>query len=234
MTEADGARLETGAGLPAGPSHIVTLAKHTIVYGLSGVLLQAVGIVTLPIFARAFTQAEYGKLELGLVLSSVALTVVDLGFASAAQRSFYDYSDSDAEQRRRVLFTAIVATSTAAVVARAGARGATRRARQLDLRRLERRAADPGDRGLDPARQRRHLLPRDDAAPLPPVELRRGRGDGGDPLRGRLDRARGRLRRRHRGGLRRRDLRQRARRRLRDLRQPPRHRPPLLAARSCA
>ena len=117
MTEADGARLEGGAGLPAGPSHIVTLAKQTIVYGLSGVLLQAVGIVTLPIFARAFTQAEYGKLELGLVLSSVALTVVDLGFASAAQRSFYDYSDSDVEQRRRVLFTAIVATSTAAIVA---------------------------------------------------------------------------------------------------------------------
>jgi O-antigen/teichoic acid export membrane protein len=117
VTEADGARLETGAGLPAGPSHIVTLAKHTIVYGLSGVLLQAVGIVTLPIFARAFTQVEYGKLELGLVLSSVTLTVVDLGFASAAQRSFYDYSDSQTEERRRVLFTAISATSMVAVVA---------------------------------------------------------------------------------------------------------------------
>jgi len=117
VTEADGPRLEDGVGLPAGPSHIATLAKHTIVYGLSGVLLQAVGIVTLPIFARAFTQAEYGKLELGLALSSVALTVVDLGFASAAQRSFYDYSDSDVEERRRVLFTAIVVTSTAAVVA---------------------------------------------------------------------------------------------------------------------
>jgi O-antigen/teichoic acid export membrane protein len=116
VTEADGARLEGGAGLPAGPSHIVTLAKQTIVYGLSGVLLQAVGIVTLPIFARAFSQAEYGKLELGLVLSSVTLTLVDLGFASAAQRSFYDYTDADTEQRRRVLFTAIVTTSTAAVV----------------------------------------------------------------------------------------------------------------------
>jgi O-antigen/teichoic acid export membrane protein len=115
VTEADDA-VDAGAGLPAGPSHIVTLAKQTVVYGLSGVLLQAVGIVTLPIFARAFTQAEYGKLELGLVLSSVALTVVDLGFASAAQRSFYDYTDADVEPRRRVLFTAIVATSTAAIV----------------------------------------------------------------------------------------------------------------------
>jgi O-antigen/teichoic acid export membrane protein len=116
VTEADGARLEPGAGLAAGPSHIVTLAKHTIVYGLSGVLLQAVGVVTLPIFARAFTQAEYGKLELGLVLSSVALTVVDLGFASAAQRSYYDYPETEAESRRKVLFTAIVSTSTVAVL----------------------------------------------------------------------------------------------------------------------
>ena len=65
-------------------------------------MLQAVGVVTLPIFARAFTQAEYGKLELGLVLSSVALTVVDLGFASAAQRSFYDYPETEVESRRRV------------------------------------------------------------------------------------------------------------------------------------
>ncbi len=117
VTEAGGARLEADAGQPAGPSHIVTLAKHTFVYGLSGVLLQAVGVVTLPIFARAFSQAEYGKLELGLVLSSVTLTLVDLGFASAAQRSYYDYPETDADARRRVLFTAIVSTTTAAILA---------------------------------------------------------------------------------------------------------------------
>lgn len=116
VTEADGAQLDAGAGLPAGPTHIATLAKHTIVYGLSGVLLQAVGVVTLPIFARAFTQSEYGKLELGLVLSSVSLTIVDLGFASAAQRSFYDYDEARVEERRRVLFTAGVSTSFVAVV----------------------------------------------------------------------------------------------------------------------
>ena len=116
VTEAEGAQVDAGAGLPVGPSHIVTLAKQTVVYGLSGVLLQAVGVITLPIFARAFSQAEYGKLELGLVLSSVTLTIVDLGFASAAQRSFYDYADTQAEQRRRVLFTAFTSTTAAAVV----------------------------------------------------------------------------------------------------------------------
>jgi O-antigen/teichoic acid export membrane protein len=116
VTEADGAQVDPRAGSPTGPSHIVTLAKHAVVYGLSGVLLQAVGVVTLPIFARAFSQSEYGKLELGLVLSSVSLTVVDLGFAAAAQRSFYDYSDAEFEKRRRVLFTAGVSTTVAALV----------------------------------------------------------------------------------------------------------------------
>jgi len=109
-----------GRRSPAGPqvaqpSPFIALAKQTLIYGVSGVLLQAVGVVTLPIFTRAFTQAEYGKLELGVVLASITLTVVDLGFASAAQRSFYDYAETDGEQRRSVLFTALVATCTAAV-----------------------------------------------------------------------------------------------------------------------
>lgn len=117
VTEADDAPLEAGAGAPAGSSHIVTLVKQTIVYGLSGILLQAVGVVTLPIFARSFTQAEYGKLELGVVLSSVTLTLVDLGLASAAQRSFYDYSDAQRDERRRVLFTAVATSTAAAIVA---------------------------------------------------------------------------------------------------------------------
>lgn len=117
VTEAGGARLEVDAEAQSGPSHIVTLAKHTFVYGLSGVLLQAVGVITLPIFARAFTQAEYGQLELGLVLSSVTLTLVDLGLSSAAQRSYYDYPETEVDARRRVLFTAIASTATISVAA---------------------------------------------------------------------------------------------------------------------
>jgi O-antigen/teichoic acid export membrane protein len=117
VTEADDPRLVPNSAPTSGPSHIVTLAKHTFVYGMSGVLLQAVGVITLPIFARAFSQAEYGKLELGLVLSSVTVTLVDLGLASAAQRSYYDYSDADVEPRRRVLFTAIATSTGAATLA---------------------------------------------------------------------------------------------------------------------
>jgi O-antigen/teichoic acid export membrane protein len=46
----------------------------------------------------------------------VAQTVVDLGFASASQRSYYDYSETDRDARKRVLFTAIVSTTSLAIV----------------------------------------------------------------------------------------------------------------------
>jgi O-antigen/teichoic acid export membrane protein len=90
------------------PGHIVQIGKQTLVYGLSGVSLQLVGLLTLPIFARAFSPRDYGVLELASVGSSVALTLVDAGMASASQRSFYDYDDSRIARRRQVISTALV------------------------------------------------------------------------------------------------------------------------------
>ena len=105
-----GAGSESAGAAPQPPSHIVNLAKQALVYGTSGVLLQVVGVITLPVFARAFTQSEYGLLELALVLFSLSAAVADAGFASAAQRSFFDYVESDVEDRRRVIFTAFTST----------------------------------------------------------------------------------------------------------------------------
>jgi O-antigen/teichoic acid export membrane protein len=90
------------------PGHIVQIGKQTLVYGLSGVSLQLVGLITLPIFARVFSPQDYGVLELATVGSSVALTLVDAGFASASQRSFYDYDDSRIARRRGVISTALL------------------------------------------------------------------------------------------------------------------------------
>jgi O-antigen/teichoic acid export membrane protein len=86
-------------------------ARQTIVYAVSGAIAPAVGIITLPILARVFTGGEYGLLELGTVLTFAALTVADLSLIAAAQRSFFDYSDEELEARRRVLSTALLASS---------------------------------------------------------------------------------------------------------------------------
>ena len=104
----DGPRIEE-------PSHFIGLAKQTIVYGLSGVALQAIGVITLPIFGHVFSRSEYGVLELAITVSSVAVTLVDAGFASAAQRSFYDYREEELEERRRVIFTALAFTTSISV-----------------------------------------------------------------------------------------------------------------------
>jgi len=108
---------ETAPPVVESPSHLLALAKQTIVYGLSGVMLQAVGVVTLPVFARAFTRDEYGVLEIGLVVSAFVLTIVDLGLASAAQRSYYDYPQADSDARKAVVFTALSVTTAVAILA---------------------------------------------------------------------------------------------------------------------
>ena len=93
------------------PPDTAPLAKQTLAYGLSGLIVPVVGIITLPIFARVFTRSEYGVLELGTALLTVALAVTDAGLTAAALRSFYDYT-SDAEQERRsVLLSGFVATT---------------------------------------------------------------------------------------------------------------------------
>jgi O-antigen/teichoic acid export membrane protein len=99
---------------PRRPGHIVQIGKQTLVYGLSGVSLQVVGLITLPIFARVFDPRDYGVLELATVGSSVALTLIDAGFASASQRSFYDYDDSQIARRREVISTALFFTTVLA------------------------------------------------------------------------------------------------------------------------
>jgi O-antigen/teichoic acid export membrane protein len=99
------------------PGHIVQIGKQTLVYGLSGVSLQFVGLITLPVFARAFSPRDYGVLELAMVGSSVALTLADAGFASSSQRSFYDYDDSQIARRRYVISTALIFSTVLACLA---------------------------------------------------------------------------------------------------------------------
>jgi O-antigen/teichoic acid export membrane protein len=98
-------------------SHFVVLTRQSIVYGLGGVALQAVGLVTFPVLARVFAPRDYGLLEVTTAASTVLLTVVDAGMVSAAQRSWYDHADERARSRRSVLATAFVFTSACAALA---------------------------------------------------------------------------------------------------------------------
>jgi len=83
------------------------LGRQTFVYGIGGAALQLVGLITLPVYARVFRPAEFGVLEVAMVGFTLLLTLVDSGLTSAAQRSFFDYTEDQAAQRRSALFTGL-------------------------------------------------------------------------------------------------------------------------------
>jgi O-antigen/teichoic acid export membrane protein len=116
---AEGKTADGASVAPPQSRPILDLVKQTLVYGISGVALQAIGLLTLPVLARVFTKAEYGRLELATVLLTVALAFVDAGFASSAQRSYYDYSKDQPDERRTVISTALLSTTLVGLVAAA-------------------------------------------------------------------------------------------------------------------
>jgi O-antigen/teichoic acid export membrane protein len=97
------------------PDH-APLARQTLAYGLSGLIVPLVGMITLPIFARTFTQAQYGILELATTTASVAIAITDAGLTAAALRGFYDYRSNEEEDRRSVLTTGFYGTTVLALV----------------------------------------------------------------------------------------------------------------------
>ncbi len=97
-------------------AHLALLGKQTLIYGLSAATLQAVGLVTLPVYARTFTPSEFGVLEIATVGMSALLVLADLGMASASQRSYYDYGEGHFAERRAVLATALAVALTAATL----------------------------------------------------------------------------------------------------------------------
>ena len=96
--------------------HFVRLGKQTAVYGLGAVAAQLLGVITLPIYARVFAPSEYGVIEVITVGLAVLAIVVDFGLNSAAQRSYFDYTDDDAEKRRVVLSSSIGSSMTIATL----------------------------------------------------------------------------------------------------------------------
>lgn len=100
-----GAPASGGVGMAA---EIRRLGSQTLIYGVGGVALQLVGIITLPVFARVFSPADFGIIELATVILAILMIVVDGGMASASQRSYFDHGDEDEAQRRRILVTALL------------------------------------------------------------------------------------------------------------------------------
>src|SRR4051794_35655206 len=93
------------------PPNPAPLARQTLAYGLSGLIVPLVGMITLPIFARVFSQDQYGVIELGTTAMTVAVAITDVGLAAAALRSYYDYTAEHDSERRSVMLTGFLTTT---------------------------------------------------------------------------------------------------------------------------
>jgi O-antigen/teichoic acid export membrane protein len=79
--------------------------KHAAVYGLANLILQAGGVVLLPLYTRCLSPADYGVLEvLGRLAETVGTCLLFGGFRQALL-TFYQQSTQEVERRRIVSTT---------------------------------------------------------------------------------------------------------------------------------
>ena len=87
------------------PVHAHRLVRDVLIYGAGGIGLQLLLSVTVPIFTRIFTPADYGVIETTTTLVVVLALAASLGLESASQRSYFDYRPDEQGPRRAVLST---------------------------------------------------------------------------------------------------------------------------------
>jgi len=83
------------------------LGKDSLVYGLGSILAKSLGFFLLPIYTRIFSPAEYGTIEMLVVISSFLSSILVMGMDSA--QSFYFFKEKTAgKQQQKALVTAIL------------------------------------------------------------------------------------------------------------------------------
>lgn len=78
--------------------------KHTLVFGVGGIIGQLVPLILLPLFTNYLTTSEYGTLDLIIRTSDIINTVFLVGGIRLAAMTFYKQAESE-EARRRVAIT---------------------------------------------------------------------------------------------------------------------------------
>lgn len=82
--------------------------RHTLVFGVGGVLQQGIKFLLLPVYTRYLAPSEYGVLNLILIAGSLVSIVPSETVGPALFRSYYDYQTT--EERSLVVSTALFLT----------------------------------------------------------------------------------------------------------------------------
>ena len=81
--------------------------RHVLLYGLSSVLMQAGGVVLVPLYTRCLSKADFGALEVVGRCAEMAATLLLIGGLRQGLVVFYRQSDTDLE-RERVFRTTLI------------------------------------------------------------------------------------------------------------------------------
>jgi O-antigen/teichoic acid export membrane protein len=98
---------------------IRTLARDTLLYGVSAILSRGLSLFVLPIYTRILSPVEYGALDIVMVIGSFATLLVSLEITQALAR-FYQETEGEAA-KRRMASTVLWFTAAAYALAGAGA-----------------------------------------------------------------------------------------------------------------
>jgi len=79
------------------------LGKHSVVYGLGGLVSRILAVLLLPLYTRYLSPSDYGKVETLIALTTVVGIALSAGIGSAFFRFYFDSPEPAA--RRRVLRT---------------------------------------------------------------------------------------------------------------------------------
>jgi O-antigen/teichoic acid export membrane protein len=84
-------------------NQLARLGRHSLIYGLGGLVSRILAVFLLPLYTRYLDTADLGAVGLVVALSAVAVTILRLGISSAFFRFYFDADDD--EGRRLVVRT---------------------------------------------------------------------------------------------------------------------------------
>jgi O-antigen/teichoic acid export membrane protein len=99
-------------------SQLKRLAKHSIIYGLGGVVSRVLAVLLLPVYTAYLEPRDLGSVGVLVALSAVLVTILRGGIASAFFRFYFDSRED--EHRLRVLRTSFWFTMAMATVGLVG------------------------------------------------------------------------------------------------------------------
>ena len=106
--------------MPQLGSQLKRLGKHSIVYGLGGLISRVLAVLLLPLYTRYLSRSDYGEVEILIAATAVLSILLRFGISNAFFRFYFDTPDPD--KRITVLRTSFWFTMTMATAGRDGNR----------------------------------------------------------------------------------------------------------------